>query len=172
MSLFQLTNVGHLQIGTPVFNVTGGQHTWIGPSVDWNAKPAQTSEGCPQWIDTINVAQDLWSAQQAPSLTPDLCASSSLSSRNVNYQSVDQNGNVTHVNNVPYVLIAAHHYIRDAHGDPVINPSTGKACMPLADEIWFSYDTPPTGLVGDLMIAIEGGCKSQPATDCTQAQSK
>jgi hypothetical protein len=175
MPAFKITNVDPLPHGTPVFDVTGGQHNQIGLSIDWNAKPAPAPQGCPQWIDTINVAQDLGSAQKGHAqnpVPPDPFASSSLSSRNVNYQSVDQNGNVTPVNNVPYVLIAAHHYIKDAHGDPVINPKTGKACTPLADEIWFSYDTPPTGLVGDLMIAIEGGCKSQPATDCTQAQSK
>jgi hypothetical protein len=85
---------------------------------------------------------------------------------------VDKNGNVSAPTLVPYVLIPAHHYIKDKNGDPVIDPNTGKVCTPLADEIWFSYDNPPTGLVGHLMNAIEEGCQCPPATDCTQAQSK
>lgn len=103
--------------GTPVYDVTGGQHRLLGITTDWSTKPADWSTqapgtrpvGCPQWIDVINVAQTPEAARQATPLAKTLIASSSASSRNVTRQDLAPDGTVTGSAQVPYVLVPVSH---------------------------------------------------------------
>jgi hypothetical protein len=162
MATFNATVFAPLSGGTPVYDVSGGGHQYKGLSIEWSTKANATSVGCPQWMSVINVAESLQAAQQATPLKPDLLASSSASSRNVTYQQLGPDGKVQQSKQVPYVLVPVSHYELDSDGNPETDDD-GDVYPPIADEIWFSFDAQPTGLVAALMNALEGVCKSQPS---------
>lgn len=123
--------------GTPVFKVNGTEKKPIGLSADWNtrARPQGRTAGCPSWIDSIVVAPTFDAATKVKKLVQNTAiASSSFSSRDVSVIHVDDNGDTTKEESVPFLFIPKFQMSTKIPGHEGI-------AVPVAEEIWFSTES-------------------------------
>lgn len=133
--------------GTPIYDVTAGGHSRLGVSIDWNTRLRPGGhEGCPSWINEIVVADDATAARKAAPLQQLPIASSSRSSRGVVVHFVDENGQPVKTEGIPFLFVPV------VHGSNQIG--TDGEPLPIADEIWFSFEP----ITGGLITTVEHQC--------------